>query len=345
MSDYKKGYSKDGIYSDVMEKFDDTLDLFTGTKIEIVKEDEAKEDSEEIDGLETLVKTFSNYNFKSFEEEEISGEEGIGSFVGNALSSLWQLIKDIFSWIGSLFNNKITRIESKFQYTKQQRKINGIKNNEVKYPSSCRNLLTPNLVSDTPDWVKSAGKFGVDIYKSFIKAQTSLRKEISIIDEGLYSEKRKAVIELLVKDLEGSFNFKNNAHISDIYPGNRVLNILDPEGKDINQALMYFTDSSVPVKFKKETFTPTPVLIDGVIDTAEELVKLIKDNQSNTSSIQKEFEKKVKELMDRNKKILPEQRQYLSWLVILNKRITSLGLQYTNRVLDGLIGFINAGIK
>lgn len=347
MSEYHRGFTKDPLYKNLNMDFEDNNNFFSGIEIEITKEDESEDNEElkeDIEGLESLIKSFPNYQSNNFNGELIDGNEGLISGAKSLIKSLWEFIKDIFRWIGSLFTNKLARVDAKVKMTIQRRKINGIKDGKtIKYPRSVYMLAIPAKITNGSDWVANCVKYDIDFYKKVIDLTKELRKVIhnEIVD---LDKSKFEVMSLIGRKLTNKTLKENDEVKTDILAGNRVYTVLAPNKENPNIALTYFSESNTNVTLKEETYVVNASLIDECIKVLEEYQDLIEDTQSDMNTLQREFEKECENLSKQDT-ITKEQKTYLAWLCNVHKRLVNTTLQHAIQVINALDEFINLGLN
>ena len=351
MSKYTRGYTKDPLQKNLNMDFEDNINFFSGKNIEInfndeeiIKEDK-EENSDDISGLENLVKSFGNIQKNLIDKEPfINGSEGIMSVGKSLITSLWQLIKDLGEWIKSLFTNKIARIEAKINYTVQRRKINGIRTGEeVRYPSTAVLMVIPTKVGKEPEWVYECVEEDVQFYQKSSKTIKELKnfitQEVKDINESKFE-----VMKFIAKELTHQSLKEGELVKTDILPGNRVYVILAPIADNPNAALTYYTESNTSASPKTDKFTVTQPLIDNSIKVLVKYHDAVGQAQKNMTELQREFEREVNKII-KTDSISSERRQFLAWLCNVHKRFINTTLQHAVQVINALDDFINAGLK
>ena len=361
MSKPKTGFSNDRLYGSLDNNYADNVNFFSGKEVVVEKvepeekpeEKPAEEKSadeemtvEEIDGIESIVRNFGQIRFQDKHEDPIhDGNEGLVSFGKSLIIALWEMIKDIGRWIRDLFTNKLARVDSRIRYTEQRRKIEGIKDTEVKYPYSIKRLMIPSKVSIEPDWTYNCADVGIVFYRKILAAHQSLKSHISKEDPGpLPTAKRNTVENAIARIVTGSGFNANGVSQTDILPGNRIFNVRAPLEDSPDSAVTFFTESMIDPLLKSKTFMPTPYLIDNAIKTLREYRSVVGDAQKTSSELQRKFESEVSAMM-KGEAVAVTTRTYMKWLVNTNKRLLNGSLQHAIHTMEALDDFINAGLR
>lgn len=359
MSKMKRGYSDDPLYADLDNNYADNVNFFSGKQIVVESKSDAEfnkkeeedtheenvenEEKEDVTGVEAIVLGFSTMAVVPA-YVEVEGSEGLGSTAKNLLLSLWQLIKDIGIWIKNLFTNKLARVDSRIRFTEQRRKINGIKDGEIKYPSTIRRLMIPSKITMDGDWVYNCADIGITFYEGVLKAHADLKSRINQSFTGdLESAKLKTIDDgiafPITRAVPGSKPMQ-----TDILPGNRIFVIRHPLTENPEATLTYFMESNIEPQLKNKMFHPTPSLIDNCMKTLNRYRTVVGNAQRNTSEIQREFEREVNKLL-KGATVEADHRRYLSWLANTNKRLINTTLQHAIHTIEALDDFINAGLR
>lgn len=261
------------------------------------------------------------------------------------LVSLWELIKDIGRWIADLFTNKIARIDSRVSFTEQKRKMNGVKEGEVKYPYTIKRLMIPSQISTEPDWVCSCAEVGIGFYRNVTKAHQMLKEAISKDSISNLDQHKKDVTErCIARPITGSGFGSTNMAKTDILPGNRIFVVRAPLPETPEAVVSYFIESDVEPVLKNKVFIPTPYLIDSALAILKKYRTAVVSTQKNSSELQRKFEREVSDML-KGEKTDQEVRLYLKWLVNTNKRLMSTTLQHAVQTIEALDDFIDAGLK
>jgi hypothetical protein len=339
--------SADYIYGERMEPFEERMNFFLNEKPETKKDNVKEEDKTEVDGLESIIKSFSCLSVKPVEFIEETSVDGLEAANKGRkfIDFLIQLAKDAVEFIMNLINNRISRVTNKEARIAFERKRNGIQNEPVKYPAGVRRLLHPLKVSSDPNWVNSVLKEVDDFYNDTIKTYKLLTGKIKETNTPGFN--LESAISDTIKDASKQLSMKQSGETyqSEVLPGNKRLVLNDVKNGDTSQIGIYFSASTIETKLKEPEFQPTSFMIDDTLSTIKKLVNNIKSNQSTISQLYRAFEKETKSFQNNTAGLTTEQRDYLNWLIRFNKRLMSATIQYVLSCLDTGLDFINAGLK
>lgn len=353
-----KSPSKDNLYKEVMEPYEEEMNFFADTKITISTNDVKDSDKEEVAGLESLIKTFTkncntalvlDLNDTDFVKYE--GTEGFGTKVRKGIDVLIQFVKDAVSWLVNLINNKLFRMDNRSYRVASKRKRFGLSQEDVKYPAGMRRLLIPNKVTDDAQWVYSS----LDEINSFYLKSVQVYKDlIGLIakDPATFDlhQAMNDVTTVMIRGLGMKQNGKNvegtTSWVTDILPGNRYFRFDASTDNNTDRVNIYFEDTTMDVKLRSQTFSPTSFMIDKTLAKIKELVDNIRANQKTVGELYRKFEKEVLHYeMKQDYQMTKDQKDYLRWLVRMNKKLCSLSIQYVTAAVDISLDFCEAGIK
>lgn len=344
MSDNVKGITSDPIYGTQNINFEENLNFFEGKEITIEKPEEElpEEKKAEIEGMERLILSFNKIKLEDLPEHD--GQEGFTDFVKSAFISLWELVKDIGRWIKSLFMNKLVRLETSIKFTEQRRKLYGVKDGqEVKFPFSAMRIAIPSKFTETGDWVYQCAAIDMGVFDSALSVSKMLRNFITDDIQDLNSKKFETMA-FIAKALTKGTLVEGGLCGTDIVSGNRVFTVRAPLYENPQAALTYFADSNVAMSLKKPTYVVTGPLIDNIIKTMKDYVRLITRYQTNTSELQKAFELEVGRIIKSETSSIVV-KSYLAWLVGVHKRLVNSMVQHACQVIEAMDDVANAGIK
>lgn len=343
--------STDYIYGKRMEPYEGRMNFFLNDKVDVKKDNVKEEDKETVDGLESVLQRFTSHGaitLPNLDEERtaliVDGVEAAGK-VRNFINFLVQLAKDAVEFILNLINNRIARIDNREFRVSTNRKRDGIVSTNVKYPSNIRRLFDPLTVSLDPNWVtvslNNVNKYYNNTVKTYRKL-TDLIKDAERTDFDLPDQLNKTMIT--IKTTMG-FSNDNAGIISEILPGNRRLTIDAPNPLNLDKVGIYFQSSTTMVKMFSDEYEPNGPMVDGVLKSIRGTVKDIRSNQSTVSQLYRTFEKEAKRFQLVNGDLGTEQRQYLNWLIRVNKRLMTVNLQYILNCMDAGLDFVNSGLR
>lgn len=331
--------NNDGLYNEYREECEESIDFFTGSKIEVSDKKHKEEDSdkdkiegsEDISGLETLVVTFGG---------------GVG--VRDVPIFPYEKVNEMNNEIYNLFQNKIKKLEKRINYTTQKLDKKGIKEKPIKLKQVVKRLGIPKKVTSDPKWVLNSIYEAIYFYLLTVKAQEILitySKENPDTSEK-YLALQFDILEKLGKVFSSS-SANKGVYTSKPLPGNKTFNLRISKSIFSNSLLTYFIDLKTPVESVSEFYTPDINLINSAIKYLKECDKLITNNQKYSLVLGVDLNKK---LNPRYKK--PKERRfnrygsrYYLWLANLNKRLVTTSLQYIISTTEALDDFINQGIK
>lgn len=343
--------STDYIYGKRMEPYEDRMNFFLNDKLDVKKDDVKEEDKKDVDGLESVLQRFTSYGaitLPILEEERtvpiVDGVEAAGK-VRSFINFLIQLAKDAVAFILNLINNRIARLDNREFRVSTNRKRDGFVSHDVKYPSNIRRLIDPLTISLDPNWVKvslnNVNKYYINTVKTYQKL-TDLIKDTDHKDFDLAYQLNKTMD--VIKTTMG-FSNEGAGLISEILPGNRRLTMDPPNPFNLDKVGIYFQASTNMVKLYSDEYEPNGPMIDGVLKTIRNTVKDIRSNQSTISQLYRTFEKEAKKFQVTNSDLGLEQRQYLNWLIRVNKRLMTVNLQYILNCMDAGLDFVNSGLR
>lgn len=341
----------DGIYGEYRNGYKDSIDFFIGNDVKVKKKDTKDVPEKDVKGAEQLselVQSFSASQPHSHETffAELEGVENRNITVKSVLQSIWEFIKETGIWVYNFFTNKIARVDAKVKYTIQKRKINGIKTNPVKFTSSIRQLLVPNIVTSDPSWVINSAAMSLNFYSNCIDAHKLLR---NYIKEKPKTPEEHIALQYTILDKIGKGITGNRPH-KGIYsteplPANRIFNIRISPSVTSSEILTYFSASSAYVKLVSNTWTPNSGIIDKSISMLENYLYVLVKDQKNVFTLINNFANEIKRMSNSGVEISSETRKYYIWLTNLNKRLISSTLQYAIFTIEALDDFVNQGIK
>lgn len=353
-----KSPSKDNLYDDVMKPYEEAMNFFADKDIAISTDDVKEDDKETVAGLESLIKTFTkncntalvlDLDDDTFVQYE--GTEGFGTKVRKGIDVLIQFVKDAVNWLMSLINNKLFRMDNRTYRVSSRRKRFGLTQEDVKYPAGMRRLLIPNKVTDDAQWVYSSleeiNTFylkSVQVYKDLIG---QIAKEPATFD---LHQAMSDVTTVMIRGFGMKQHGKNvegtTSWVTDILPGNRYFRFDASTDNNTDRVNIYFEDTTMDVKLRSQTFTPTSFMIDKTLAKIKELVDNIRANQKTVGELYRKFEKEVLHYeMKRDYQLTKDQKDYLRWLVRMNKKLCSLSIQYVTSAVDVSLDFCEVGIK
>lgn len=349
----------DGIYGDVMAPVEQGMDMFYRSDIKTTKGSiEGTECNTTLIKQEVLEGILNNFgkttNGVTYQVDEDSSVEGLESFGERAMvviRNLIQMVKDFVAWLGSLINNKLTRLDNRQFRMASRRKRFGLKTEDVKYPSVVKRLMVPNKVTADGQWVKESIKAVHDFYKQsasvFAQLTSLITFDVNWFDyQTQVSYVNNAIINGFGLSKDKSDKDGVVTYISDVLPGNRYFQFAaNPDGPR-NPVSMFFNDTTMDVKLVSPTFGPTSFIIDKTLDEISSTINTIRKTQKTVGDVHRQFEKQVIAFQNKNgAKITSEQRLYLSWILAVSKRLSQVTIQYLTSSLDAGMDFVQAGIK
>ena len=353
-----KSPSKDNLYEEVMKPYEEGMNFFLNKTVTVDNTEVTEENKETVAGLESLIKTFTKENNTALvldlnNDSFISyqGSEGFGTKIRKGIDVLIQFVKDAVSWLMSLINNKLFRIDNRTYRVTSRRKRFGLTQEDVKYPAGMRRLLVPNKVTDDAQWVyaslEDVNNFylkTVQVYKDLIG---QIAKNPATFD---LHQAMSDVTTVMIRGLGMKQNGKNvegtTSWVTDILPGNRYFRFDASTDNNTDRVNIYFEDTTMDVKLRSQTFSPTSFMIDKTLAKIKELVDNIRSNQKTVGELYRKFEKEVLHYeMKQDYQMTKDQKDYLRWLVRMNKKLCSLSIQYVTAAVDVSLDFCEAGIK
>ncbi|WNV45836.1 hypothetical protein [Aeromonas phage AerS_266] len=349
-----QGSTQDDLYATRVSDVEDSLNFFIGKDIKVEEtEDVAGNESFEGQGqiLASVIKDFGTYKTTLSLDNPIDGVEGLADKTKAILRSLVQFAKDVVAWIVNLINNKITRIDNRRFRISSRRKRYGLKNKDVKYPSTVKRLIIPSKVTEDGQWVKESIIVVNEFYTTAIDVYKGLLDNISIhyndfdIDTAVGKINRLFVnkfnLELGTKGQDGVVSYH-----SGVLPGNRYFVYQASTPERIINTPCYFDNTSIESKLKAPQFGPTSFIIDSTLSSIGDLINKVRSNQKNVSELHRLFEKEVVSYINKNDtSIKSEQRAYLNWLISLSKTLNGRAINYVTSSIDGALDFCEAGIN
>lgn len=352
MSKSNINLTNDDINSEIRNDNEDSINFFSGTEITIlhknVSEPVSDEVQNEIDGLETLILSFSASRERlAFNEALLGGEDRYSqlpeerSIFIRIIEEVMRFLRGVAEWIWSLLVNRIRRAENRLVFLEQRRKGNGIRNYPVKYLRSVQSLLIPSISTASPTWVLSNATQGLNFYKRSIAAH---KKLIEFIGHKPNSREELRELKLLALTSVGGIitngNRVKDEYTTDVLPGNRVFHVaLRTTEKEGNP--FYFLNYPGAAVLKTDYWTPTSGLISNGLDLLKEYIKEIKKEQSTTTTLTRNFEQQIRAAKKgaSNWTIV-----YYNWLIELNRKFVSITFYSTMRWFDALEQFISSGV-
>lgn len=339
--------SADYIYGERMKPFEERMNFFLNEETTVKKDNVKEEDKEEVDGLESIIKSFckSDGNLPAFETDtDVGGLESSGK-AKKFIDFLIQLAKDAVDFILNLINNRVARITNKELKVSLHRKRDGIVNGVVKYPAGMRRLVHPLKMSTDPNWVNSVLKEVDSFYTDSIKGYKLLTGKIKEtgnpgfnIDSEI-ADAIKAVSKAMGMKLSG------DKYETEVLPGNKRFVFENVTNGNTGQIGIFFQASATEAKLKDVEYVPTSFMVDDTLGTIKKLIVTIRSNQSTISQLYRTFEKETKSYQNTTANLSTEQKEYLNWLIRFNKRLMTVSIQYVLNCLDAALDFINAGVK
>ena len=331
--------SADYIYGERMAEYEDRQNFFLNEKVEVKKDDVKEEDKATVDGLESLVNSFTSFNTIKMPEMEVE-YDGNESIVTRTFQFLVQMAKDLVDFILNLVNNRIARIQRRYQYAAIDRKVKGIVAKPVNYPFTIRRLMTPMNVGTNPAWVADALNETKDWYKQVIDAH----KLINAIVDRPYSESDTAesVIASVAHKL-GMRDDNSGTLQSAVLPSNRRF-AMEFNPQIPSNFKLYFVNNDAIAKLRATEWEPTSFVLDNTLRSINNAVNEIRSNQSTISQLYRKFEKKVA-VMSQEANVTEAQRRFYSWLIQFDRRLLSVNLQYVLNGIESGLDFVDMGIK
>lgn len=345
--------STDYIYGERMEPYSDRMNFFQNEKVEVKKDKVKDEDKKTVEGLESLVKRFTEYGKINLPGSiEIATESGtLAGVEGSDQPIPWTkyfviLAKEAVDFILNFINNRIARIDNRTYRVSLDRKREGLKGSNVNYPAGIRRLIVPTAVSTDPAWVTGSIDQLRAFYKQSIQAYRYLTSHIK--DAGNDNFNLVNAVDSTIRDVARCFNMKavGETYGTDVLPGNRRLLLNEITDGSTGSIGIYFGNTGVETKLRAKDFLPTSFLIDNTLKSIETTIKEIRSNQSTVAQLYRTFEREVSRYETiNNLRMGADQRNYLGWLIRFNKRLMNLVLIYVINGLDSGIDFCKAGIN
>lgn len=341
--------STDYLYGERMKPYEERMNFFLDQDVKVNKDNVPDDKKESVSGMEAVLQGFTTYGYVSLPADltsaVVDGMEAAGN-TRRVIDFLIQLAKDTVDFILNLINNRIARLDNREFRISVDRKRDGIVSTPVKYPATHRRLLDPHTVSLDGNWIAVSIGGVNEYYKNTIstyRALVGLIKDAA--GEGFNLESQVNKTMAAIKSNMG-LSLKGDSYISEVIPGNRQLMIDVPNIQNLDKVGIYFQSSTVPVKLLSPEFDPSGPMIDNVLNKVRTVSKEIRSNQSTVSQLYRVFEKSAREFEHKSEaKLTPEQRQYLNWLVRVNKRLMTVNLQYVLTATDAGLDFVKASLR
>ena len=336
--------STDYIYGERMEPYEERMNFFLDEKVKADKKDVEEKDKATVDGLEALMQHFTEYRgvtVPGFDEATVDGNE---ARTDKLVNTLIQLVKDAVTWLLNFINNRLARLDNRHHRISLDRKANGIKSEEVKYPVGVRRLLLPLKVSEDPNWVSECLSDVNTFYKSTVGAYKFLTKKLNSLSGDLGKDV-KDIIQGVASELNAKLDVASNSYRTPIIPGNRRLVIDDVDETQLDQIRVYFTDTTVAAKLKAQTYLPDAFVLDKTLGKISDIIKEVRSNQSTVSQLVRSFEKDANKIVSNGNNLSAEKRKVVNWMIRFNKRLMDMSIQYTINSCDSGLDFVAAGIR
>lgn len=338
--------STDYIYGKRMEKYEDRMNFFLNEKVDIDKTNIKDIDAGDVSGLEGIIQRFTTWGGTSLpsvdENGMIAGTEASGK-AKSILDYLIQLAKDAVDFIMNFINNRLARLDNRSYRVGLERKREGVKPGDCRYPASIRRLVVPQKTGLDPNWVTTVLGDVKSFYTDSIKTYRYLN---GLINSNQAGGHLKGAVDDAIKGLASNMSMTKDgdSYKTAIIPGNRQLVIDIPLPDDPTKIDMYFVVPPIEVKVPA-TYESSSNLLDSTLKDINDIIKTIRSNQSTISQMSRDFEKRVRLFEnDKNSTITPEDREFFNWLIRLNKRLMNTVIQYTVGALDAGMDFVMSGV-
>lgn len=334
--------------------YEERLDFFERKETKVDKEAVDVSNKLYVDGLESIISAFGINPVAVDPDDEMvqwDGIEGFSSTIRNVLATIIQMAKDAAAFLMNLINNKLVRLDNTLFRLKGRRKRNGIVDKEVAYPLGVRRLMVPNGVTEGPEWIPTSFNEIKKIYQDAISGYNKLLELVDVAPSKFDLSSAMVSLNTAITVPLGMSAGKRNDDGTTSYrrgpiPGNRYFQFdsyVDPES---TRPSIHFADTTMEVKLKSKTWTPTSFILDKVIDSIQGIIDEVRKNQKTVGELHRTFEKAV--LAFERKEggnVTPEQRKFLRYLIATNKRLVQMTVQYVTSACDIGIDFCNAGIN
>jgi hypothetical protein len=336
----------DPIYTDVVDSIQDDVDFFDRVDVKA-----STKDTDQIYGVESLVlvnviKEFGKQVRPLDTSLKIDGSESFGDKAKELLVRIVQMAKDAMNWIMNILSNQLTRIDNRQFRLRSRRKRHGIKQDDTPYPASAKRLLIPQKVTEDGQWVKGSLQEVELLYKQYVTAHDVLAKSITLdYNKKVMEDTISGIVKAFEMTSTGSNKDGSEEYRSRILPGNRYFRFRTPTS-EFSGSQFYFDDTTAEAKLKSDKFGPTSFIIDNTLDAVKSINDTIRSNQKSVNELHRALEKEVSLFGAKNNSMLtPEANSFLTWLVRLDKAMSSKVINYVISSADAAMDFVERGIN